>query len=867
MMAAKTWARRRFCAWTLALLLLAPAAQAQYGHPGEPLYDTMDAAFKALKVKDYDRAIEELKKATTLAPQRADIQKQLGYAYIKTGQTEPAIGAFERVHALDAGDLSSALQLAFLYDSVRQDEKAADLFREVAAGSSASLAKMANTSLANLGEKYKGEIAQVQSALLTDPSSVEYHRRLGALLFRANRLREAVPHLEYVAKHQGDADNAYDLGRALLALGDRTQATWYLEKASHAGNPEIAANAAGLAGKVNDLDLLRALTAQYPADNRFRRELGFLLIQKNDAAGARQQFEAAVSNNPADTLSRMQLGYLLEKEGAGAQAREQFGLVAAADDPKYGKTALDAFHKLGGTTLPPPPAIPAEAADELRAEGIRLANHGKVADAILVYKKLHAMTPQDYAVTLRIAYWYWVTDVAEAKVWFQQAAQAPDPQIAEEARRALSMIEGKPSPKAEDLRKRGEELNKAGKTAEAIQAYKQAYELDPGDGSAALKLGYLYWGSNLSAARTWFGRAAESSTPAVSEEGKRAAGMIDRELATYSLKESGYELQRKGDTRGAIRNFEQAVALSPDDYTAMRQIAWWYYALHDYPRSQEWFNRASGSPDPSQAEQAQTALRSVAREARPWFLNMYGVPLVTARYSDLISYGQIKLGYKAGTPLHIEPYLSLRVAQDTRTRGGSLPRIFTDNSAVFAVGMALHPLIPNLSFIGEAGNAVSMLQEPPPDRGRAVPDYRGGIVYYGYWGAPLDSTDRRTPPRFTIPAGFREIYFDTEFYSRYGNDVIGYLQYKEGFRLPALGDLRTQVFWNLNLAKDSNSDYYNNALEFGPGLRFGFKGIPFPQIGVQLLRGVYLTQGHHIHNTGKPNYWDARVYLVLAHYF
>jgi hypothetical protein len=218
--------------------------------------------------------------------------------------------------------------------------------------------------------------------------------------------------------------------------------------------------------------------------------------------------------------------------------------------------------------------------------------------------------------------------------------------------------------------------------------------------------------------------------------------------------------------------------------------------------------------------------------------------------------------------LGFEPYLSLRLWQDVRSRTGelALPRIYSDNAAVMAFGVLIHPFARCLSVFAEVGNGVSLLTNPPAYLGRSKPDYRGGGSYWRGWGTSL-SSDSAAEHGFLSSAGFREVYWDTEYYTRYGDNIIGYFQYKEGFKTPRLGPLRCQVFGITNFAKDSRGDYYNNVSEIGPGFRTAWRRHPSLQFYVEFMHGVYTTEGTRIINPGRPNFNDLRVFFVYAKSF
>src|SRR5437667_3838043 len=159
-------------------------------------------------------------------------------------------------------------------------------------------------------------------------------------------------------------------------------------------------------------------------------------------------------------------------------------------------------------------------------------------------------------------------------------------------------------------------------------------------------------------------------------------------------------------------------------------------------------------------------------------------------------------------------YLSARTGFDTRSRGGLIPRVFNDNALTLAAGAEAHPFSPNLSLFSEAGGSVCLFRTPPAGRGRAPGDFRGDFTYGRGWGRGLDD-ELRGPRKI---AGFRELYSSAEYYSRFGHNGIGYLQWKEGWTL-RVAERRFQAFLQTNLVKDIRGDYYNNVLEFAPSVR------------------------------------------------
>jgi tetratricopeptide (TPR) repeat protein len=780
---------RRFCLSLALILSLAEPLWAQYGKPGEPLYDSMDKAFAALRVKDYDRAIEQLNQAAKLAPDRPDIFKQLGYAYIKTGQTDGAIGAFEKVVALSPSDYRSLLQLAFLYDRSMRDEDAAAAFEKVAAGSDKEAAQIAASSLKLLGDKYKEEIARLRSNIISHPDNMASRAQLGELLLKTRQTEAGVEQLQAVADADAaDPQTAYDLGRAYLKLGKGDEGHWNLYLAAKSGEAGVSDKAKALLAGVDMDQLFRRLVTRYPAENRYRRALGFRLMEQHSTAAATEQFEQAVAQNGKDGLARMSLGYLYAQAGQMDKARAQFAAVVAANDPAWGAKAETAISDIDrGIMVTAPGEVQAaqqrpapQGAEELKNAGYRLRREGKIEDAIAVFKQLHELVPTDFSVEMQIGYWCWdLKALEDARYWFELAAGSPDPAQAASARKALG---------------------------EVVKAQNE------------------------------------------------------------KLKQSGYRHKDAGDNAGAIRDFETIVQSDPSDYNAMLQLGYWAYDEKNLKQAERWFRRASLSPDAAEAAAARVAAQNVSRAERLYWGSIYFNPFYTTRFDDFLYYSTVKVGVRVPAKVRIEPYLSLRLQQDTRSRGGALPEIFSDSAAVIAAGVQVHPFTPWLNVFAEAGTAISLLGTPPPGRGRAIPDYRAGIAYARNWGTTLTGT-QEAGRGFFSRRGFREIWTDTEYYSRFGDNVIGYFQYKEGLKGPSLGALRSQFFVVGNLVKDARSDFYNNAIEGGPGARFSFTHMPWLQFYCEYVRGAYLTKGHRTRNYGPANYNDVRVFVVYSKWF
>lgn len=62
----------------------------------EPERTHLEKAYESLREKKYSDAIQQFLEAIQAAPRRAGIRKDLGYVYLKIGETESARDTFEQ---------------------------------------------------------------------------------------------------------------------------------------------------------------------------------------------------------------------------------------------------------------------------------------------------------------------------------------------------------------------------------------------------------------------------------------------------------------------------------------------------------------------------------------------------------------------------------------------------------------------------------------------------------------------------------------------------------------------------------------------------------------------------------------------------
>ncbi len=232
---------------------------------------------------------------------------------------------------------------------------------------------------------------------------------------------------------------------------------------------------------------------------------------------------------------------------------------------------------------------------------------------------------------------------------------------------------------------------------------------------------------------------------------------------------------------------------------------------------------------------------------------MWVLPFYSSRWNDLFAYGQLKTEYKPRA-LPLRPYLSVRFIGDLRGQAYSSvmagPQYLSESSVIIGAGVAT-PVWKALMGWSEAGWAIGYRNGP--NAGHVLPDYRGGASYGRAWGHGIAGE---------ASGLFTETNLDGVYLSRFGWDVLGYLQTRTGYTLRGTGPLRWQLLWNANLTADTQHQALGEYVELGPGVRFRFKGMP-PALmfSANYLRGHYLlSQG----NPYPPSYTDVRAGLWYA---
>lgn len=237
---------------------------------------------------------------------------ELGYAYLDAEQYAAALEAFDRAGAADMESAGVLAGKAAAYEGMGQWEEAGLFLRR---------------------------------AIELSPSSARY---------------TVLGHIQTVQKDLAHARSSFEKALEL-----------------DPNNDEALLNLALLIKEQNPVEaetmLVEAMRIE-PASAAAHRELAFLLLGRDDVAGAEQLLNKSIELDPADTWARIYLGNLMFRRGAYGLASASFR-VAAEQEPLWSLP-----RRLNGDVLSKAPEL-GDAATEYRA-----AVHADGTDAVAALK-------------------------------------------------------------------------------------------------------------------------------------------------------------------------------------------------------------------------------------------------------------------------------------------------------------------------------------------------------------------------------------------------------------------------------------------------------------------------------------------------
>lgn len=379
-----------------------------------------------------------------------------------------------------------------------------------------------------------------------------------------------------------------------------------------------------------------------------------------------------------------------------------------------------------------------------------------------------------------------------------------------------------------------------GDTTAAIDSLQRAVRLAPDWIQPRLDLGYAL--------------LAEDRPKAAIEQFEAALQLDPRQLEIQ--KQAGYVWIRLGEPQRAINRFLVADSLTEEITDAKLQLGYLYQEVGDVARATDVFREAAGasaSQITAEAERAIANLENIGSEVGDWPASVYAAPSYRSRFENGIAPFVARAGPVLSTDPEIQMYGSLRATRDTRSEGGAAPQIFSDNTVIPALGARTWLTRYGPVIYAEAGPAIYLIERQQEVR----LDVRSG-VYGSYHWAPLTEGSLRFDPAL---AG--DLYFDVSYYSRFDDNVIGYVQVRPGVRILRSTHAALDLIGVLQGAFDTNRLYFNNLIEAGIGTELHLKPVQNAFLRAEYVRGAYLV------TSGAPEetYGDFRVTVVLSRYW
>lgn len=198
---------------------------------------------------------------------------------------------------------------------------------------------------------------------------------------------------------------------------------------------------------------------------------------------------------------------------------------------------------------------------------------------------------------------------------------------------------------------------------------------------------------------------------------------------------------------------------------------------------------------------------------------LYSYAISDARYDDrLVSLDAYK---PFGDARSIRPYVDILAGQDSRTAGGIVPRVYSDNYGLGALGVQ-YTLPTGFRAFVQAGRSFGLGSVAAVASGS---DVRAGIQLYREW----NEQRARTP-------SYGNLYASTTYFSRYA-DTIAYGQLEVGRHLFSP---EVDLFARGTLTLDTHAFYYSNLAELTLGLRYRPFGARGPAFSIENVAGSYL---------------------------
>ncbi len=322
-------------------------------------------------------------------------------------------------------------------------------------------------------------------------------------------------------------------------------------------------------------------------------------------------------------------------------------------------------------------------------------------------------------------------------------------------------------------------------------------------------------------------------------------------------------LVERKDT-AALSHFLSAERIQSSD-TIRLQIAFVLSRLGRKAEAEELLAHLKYSSDPAIREQADAQLQGGASAAVPsksW-PRIYLETFYDTRWKSTFINLNFQLGEYIDAGKRLGVYGVAALSTDTKSSGGAVPTIISDNSFILGAGLRINAM---RSLFAEVQEGVAYHLIDPPSTSKVENDFRIVAVYNDGMYAPFELHPNVRSPL----APFFDCYGSAGYYVRYHNS-IGYLQLRGGLRVFEVSKSVADAYAIGRLSMDTGHEFYNNIYEFGGGLRV----TPNVNFGLHVV-GEY-AHGRYLNNSPSataereklygPAYDSFRFLVILDHIF
>ncbi len=306
--------------------------------PGSPSYcdDVSEAqrAYQAgMQARSSAEAFAEFQRAIALEPSSAAAHYQLGLLYGQQSQWSPAVQAFQTAIQFDAdfADAHCRLGEAYLIGLAQAKAAIPPLKRALQVQPDLERARRL------LGTAYLRQ-NRIDDAIqhLKQASDTEARYLLGLAYFQKGAFAQAIPHFEAVIQREKrHAKGHFNLGNCYLRTGEVTKGRNALRTFEKLTQEE------------EQLASLRRAILDSPQRLDFRYQLAELLIKREAWDAAIVELKACVAIAPRDEKGYERLGYIYLQTETYAEAREVYGhLVETRPDSAVYRNSLGVVYMM-----------------------------------------------------------------------------------------------------------------------------------------------------------------------------------------------------------------------------------------------------------------------------------------------------------------------------------------------------------------------------------------------------------------------------------------------------------------------------------------------------------------------------------------